>query len=136
MEDFGLWNSFLGDFFKPQPRYAYFFHKGRHHFFNKIGSEVMCKANCDRANNLSFVPSRMFTWSYKQKKKPLHMLKKKKGRRLFLKISRSKSLIDTHCPKKEEWGEQQSRYKGEKDEIIPVGTDVTRDFTVGPCYKV
>lgn len=45
-------------------------------FFNEIGREVMCKANCYGANNLSFLPSRMFTWRHKQKEKPLHMKEK------------------------------------------------------------
>lgn len=54
----------------------------------------MCKANCDRANNLSFLPSRMFTWRYKQKRS--HFICKEKGRRRFLKIS--KARIHTHHP--------------------------------------
>lgn len=102
----------------------------------------MCKANCDGANNLSFLPSRMFTWSYKQQKKPLHMKKKKKrrtrtrsrsnGRRRFLQISESQ--LHT-CGPRREGGGGPSRWRG-REGIVTAGTDTSRDFTWRPSCKV
>lgn len=97
----------------------------------------VCKANCDGANNLSFLPSRMFTWSYKQQRKPLRMKKRRRtrssnGRRRFLQISESQ--LHTCGPGRERGGGP-SRWRG-REGIGTAGTDTSGDFTWRPSCKV
>lgn len=108
--------------FLPRPRYAYFFHKGRHLFLIKLAVRL-----CVR----QIVTEPIICHSYHPEcshedinRKRSHFVCKEKGRRRFLKIS--EALIHTRL--RGERSEQQRNYGG-REEILTMRTDSANNFT-------
>lgn len=108
--------------FLPRPRYAYFFHKGRHLFLIKLAVRL-----CVR----QIVTEPIICHSYHPEcshedinRKRSHFVCKEKGRRRFLKIS--EALIHTRL--RGEHSEQQRSYGG-REAILTMRTDSANNFT-------